>query len=134
VKMTYMLETDWAVYYLRGKEEIIDRLDEFQPQGIGLSIISLAELYAGVYYSNSPVTAKEDLDNLLSSVKILGVNEEICRIFGEENARLRKYGQIIADFDLLIAATCLNHGLKLLTNNLRHFDRIKDLEIISIDF
>lgn len=132
--MTYMLETDWAVYYLRGKEEIIDRLDEFQPQGIGLSIISLAELYAGVYYSNSPVTAKEDLDNLLSSVKILGVNEEICRIFGEENARLRKYGQIIADFDLLIAATCLNHGLKLLTNNLRHFDRIKDLEIISIDF
>ena len=134
MKMTYMLETDWAVYYLRGKEEIIDRLDEFQPQGIGLSIISLAELYAGVYYSNSPVTAKEDLDNLLSSVKILGVNEEICRIFGEENARLRKYGQIIADFDLLIAATCLNHGLKLLTNNLRHFDRIKDLEIISIDF
>ena len=57
----------------------------------------------------------------------------LCQIFGEENARLRKAGRIIEDFDLLIAATCLHHDLKLLTNNRRHFQRIEGLEIISTD-
>ena len=33
-------------------------------------------------------------------------------------------GQIIADFDILIAATALHHDLTLLTRNTRHFDRI----------
>jgi tRNA(fMet)-specific endonuclease VapC len=131
VRIAYVVETDWAVYYLRGRKDIVNRLHEFQSQGIGLAVISLAELYAGVYYSDYPVRAKKELDNFLSSVTVLGVNEGICRIFGEENARLRRGGQLIEDFDLLIAATCLYHGLKLLTNNRQHFERIEGLEIIS---
>jgi len=63
---------------------------------------------------------------------VLGVNDGICRIFGEENARLRKEGLNIDDFDLMIGSTCVYHGLKLLTNNRRHFERIKGIEIISI--
>ena len=104
-----------------------------QPPGIGLSVISLAGLYTGIYHSVDPVRAREGLDNFLSFVTILGISEEICRIFGEENARLRRDGRIIEDFDLLIAATCLHYDLKLLTNNRRHFQRIKGLEIISTE-
>ena len=77
---------------------------------------------------------QEALEDFLSYVTILNVNEDICQIFGEENAKLRKEGQIIEDFDLMIAATCLHHNLKLLTNNRRHFERIEGLEIISIDY
>ena len=131
--MTYLVETDWAVHWLRGREDILNRLGVLQTQGIGLSVISLAELYTGINYSTDPASARTGLDNFLSLVTVLGVNQEICQIFGEENARLRKEGQVIGDFDLLIAATCLHHGLKLLTNNRRHFQRIEGLEIISTE-
>jgi len=133
VKLTYLVETDWAVHWLRGREDIIHKLRQFQEQGIGLSVISLAELYTGIYYSTDVIKAGEKLDGFLSFVSILGMNQEICRIFGKENSRLRKDGRIIGDFDLLIAATCIHHGLKLLTNNRRHFQRVEGLEIISTE-
>jgi tRNA(fMet)-specific endonuclease VapC len=133
VNLTFMVETDWAVHWLRGNEQILEQLNKLRKQGLGLSIISLAELYAGVHRSTDISEAREALEDFLSLVTILGVNEEICQIFGEENARLRKAGRIIEDFDLLIAATCLHHDLKLLTNNRRHFQRIEGLEIISTD-
>lgn len=132
MKMVYLVETDWAVYYLRGRENVVRKFHELREYGMGLSVISLAELYTGVYYSSEPLKAKESLDNFLSFVTVLGINDGICSIFGRENARLRKEGLIIDDFDLLIGATCVYYGLKLLTNNRRHFDRIKGIEIVSI--
>ena len=110
------------------------QLTQFQNQGLGLSVISLAELYTGIYHSANPIKARNGLHDFLSLVTVPGVNEQIGRIFGEENARLRQDGQIIQDFDLLIAATCIHHNLKLLTNNRRHFQRIVGLEVISSEF
>ena len=133
MNLTYLVETDWAVHWLRGREDVVNRLRELQARGMGLSIISLAELYTGIYYSTDLIKAREKLDDFLSFITILGVDQETCRVFGEENSRLRRDGQIIGDFDLLIAATCLHYGLKLLTDNRRHFQRIQGLEIISTD-
>lgn len=132
MRMVYLVETDWAVHYLRGKESVISKFHELREDGMGLSIISLAELYTGIYYSTDPRKAADNLDNFLSFVTVLSVNDGICRIFGEENARLKKEGLTIDDFDLLIGSTCVYHGLKLLTNNRRHFERIKGIEIVSI--
>ena len=47
---------------------------------------------------------------------------ETCRIFGRERGRLRAKKTLIGDFDLLIGATAIRHGLVLLTNNRRHFE------------
>jgi predicted nucleic acid-binding protein len=132
MNLTYLVETDWAVHWLRGRRQIIDIIQQLQPQGLGLSIISLAELYTGIYRSSNPLVTKQGLKDFLTLVTILDVNEYICQIFGKENARLRKEGQIIEDFDLMIATTCLYHNLKLLTNNRQHFERIEGLQIVSI--
>lgn len=51
--------------------------------------------------------------------------------FGRERARLRAEGNLIGDFDLLIGASALRHGLTVLTNNRRHFQRIRGLDIES---
>lgn len=133
MRMTYLVETDWAVHWLRGRQDIVSMIHKFQTEGLGLSVISLAELYTGVYYSTDSSQAQQGLDDFLSYVTILEVNKEISRTFGEQNAHLRREGQVIEDFDLLIAVTCLHHGLKLLTNNRKHFGRIDGLEIISAE-
>ena len=62
---------------------------------------------------------------------MLGVDEEVCKIFGRERGRLRKAGQLIGDFDLLIAATGLHYRLTVLTNNRQHFERVEGLQIES---
>lgn len=61
----------------------------------------------------------------------MNLNHGICKLFGRERGRLRKKGELIGDFDLLIASTCLYHDLILLTNNIRHFERIENLKILN---
>jgi predicted nucleic acid-binding protein len=56
----------------------------------------------------------------------------VTRVFGRERGRLRAAGKTVGDFDLLLGATALRHGLTLLTNNRRHFELIGKLQIISV--
>lgn len=107
------------------------RLNELQVDGLAISVISLAELYRGVYLSNNPTLAEEKLNNFLAQVEILEIDSQTCRIYGREYSRLQKKGQLIDHFDLLIGATSLQYSLVLLTNNRRHFERLLGLKIIS---
>lgn len=128
----YLIDTDWVIDHLNQVDWVVSKLKELRPQGLALSVVSLAELYEGVYYSRDPEKSQAALEAFLEDVSVLGVDEEICKIFGRERGRLRKEGRLIGDFDLLIAATCFHYGLTLLTNNRRHFELIEGLSIISM--
>ncbi len=93
-------------------------------------MISLAELYEGVYGSTNPKQAESGLRNFLTGVEVLLV-DATSQIFGRERGRLRAARRIIRDFDLVIAATALQRNLTLLTNNRRHFERIEGLQFES---
>ena len=64
-------DTVWVIDHLHGREQVVRRLKFLAPQGIGLSIVSLAELYEGVLYSTTPRENEEALHNFLDSVEIL---------------------------------------------------------------
>ena len=130
--MNYLVDTDWAIDHLHRVDRIVQRLEEMAPQGIGLSIISLAELYEGIFNSTDPDGNEATLQVFLNGVSLVGIDEDTSRVFGRERGRLRREGRMIADFDLLIAATCLHHGLTLLSNNRRHFEQVGGLSIISV--
>jgi len=130
--MKYLIDTDWVIDHLSGIEKIKKKLEELAPEGLALSIVSLAELYEGAFYSRNPEKSEKTLKEFLAGISIIGIDEEICRIFGKERGRLRKKGKIIGDFDLLIASTCLHYNLMLLTNNIDHFKRVESLKIISV--
>ena len=101
------------------------------PEGLGLSIVSLAELHEGVFYFRDPEADAGELRDFLAGVDVVPLDDEVCRIFAWERGRLRAVGTPIADFDLLIGATAIRHGLTLLTNNRRHFERLQRLNIVS---
>ena len=131
--MTYLIDTDWVIGHFRQVERITRRLEELSPQGLALSIISLAELYEGVFYSRDPLQSEAILREFLNpELTILPIDDQTCQIFGRERGRLRREGRTIGDLDLFIAATCLRHNLTLLSNNRRHFEQIEGLTIISI--
>jgi len=133
MNVSYLIDTDWIIDHFNKIEKVTRKLEELAPQGLALSIVSLAELYEGIYYSRDPVLSEETLKKFLApDLVILGIDERICRIFGNERGRLRRQGRIIGDFDLLIASTCLYHDLTLLTNNARHFEALEKLKICSV--
>ena len=132
MSLRYLIDTDWAIHYLNGHPAIVTRLDGLKTTGLALSVISLAELYEGVYYSRNPQGNEATLNNFLQGVEVIGVDEETSKRFGKERGRLRAAGKTTGDFDLLIGATAIQHDLTLLTNNRRHFELIDGLLFESL--
>lgn len=130
--MRYLVDTDWVIDYMHGVRRVADRIAALTPDGIGMSVVTLGELLDGVYGDADTRTSQRELDAFLQGVELLDVDEEIARIFGRERRRLRVAGNLIGDMDLLIGATALRHGLTVLTNNRRHFERIQGLAIESV--
>jgi tRNA(fMet)-specific endonuclease VapC len=130
--MRYLVDTDWAIDYMHGVAQLVNRFNRLLSEGVGLSIISLAELYDGVFGSTAPQRDEQMLRNFLAAVEVVPLDESVCRIFAEERFRLRAAGMLISDLDLLIGATAIRHELTLLTNNRRHFERMRNLRIISV--
>ena len=124
------MDTDWVIDYLHKAERTARRLEELLPQGVGLSVVSLAELYDGLAGSRNPDTDSEALRLFLEAVEVVPLDDDSCRVFGEERARLRETGNIIGDMDILIGATAIAGDLTLLTNNRRDFERLQGLRLV----
>ena len=129
---SYLVDTDWAIDYLNGHDPTRKRLEELEESSIAFSIISLAEVYEGIYYSKNPEGNEQALLDFLQGVTVIQVDEEISRLFGKERGLLRAAGKMISDFDLLIGMTARRDNLTLLTNNRRHFENIDGLRIESL--
>ena len=131
--LRYLVDTDWAIYYLRRRPNVVQRLNALLPQGVGISIISVAELYVGASGAVDPTAGAVEVRRFLAAdIPLVGVDTETGQIFAQEKVRLRQSGNLIPDFDLLIGATALRHNLTLLSNNRRHFERISGLSILSV--
>ena len=131
--MQYLIDTDWAIHCLHGVERVMTRVDQLKPDGIGISVISVAELYDGVVGAIDPERSERELQEFLAQgITPVGLDVATCRLFAQERSRLRRAGTPIGDFDLMIGATAVRHDLTLLSNNRRHFQRIAGLNLISV--
>lgn len=128
--MRYLVDTDWIIEYLKGNEKIVNILQKSFHEGLAISVISLAELYEGVYISKDPEKHSKALDDFTSGVEVLNITNEICKQFGKLRSKLKRKGELIDNFDLLIASTALSHNLIILTNNIEHFNRT-GVEVLS---
>ena len=131
--MIYLVDTDWVINYLRGEQRTVRLLRNLYEKGLAISVITFSEIYEGIFYFESKKEKLEkDFLNFLEGVVVLAVDENIGKLFGELRADLRKDGNLLENFDLIIAATALFHNLELLSNNAKHFSRIKNLRLKSI--
>lgn len=126
--MKYLLDTTWIIVYLRGNPDVVNRLHQLDQEELAVSIISVAELYEGVFRSRSPLRNEQSLKEFLQAVTVLDLTEDVCRTYGEQKVKLLRTGTVIGGFDLLIAATALVHDLTLLTKD-QDFKRVGDLSL-----
>lgn len=71
-------------------------------------------------------------NELLSKVEVLGFDEKTAEICSNIYKKLKSQNQIIEFIDLAIGCTALQNNLEIATLNLKHFQRIENLKIISL--
>jgi predicted nucleic acid-binding protein len=97
------------------------------------SAVSVGELYEGAYRSRKSEHHLANInERVLKTVTPLPFDVATARVFGQIQAHLEAEGLPLADADAQIAATAVYHGLELVTDNLRHFERVPELKIKSI--
>jgi tRNA(fMet)-specific endonuclease VapC len=130
--IAFLIDTDWVIDHLNNLSPATKRLRELEPQGLAVSIITVAELWEGVIFSRDRHRSERMLREFVENIRVIDIDEEVCQQFGQIRGTLRKQGKPIGDMDLLIAASSLRHKLTLLTNNRRHFENIEGLRIESL--
>lgn len=113
---------------MKGKFDLERKFDKINSDNCFISEMTLAELKFGVENSEKPEKNKKALDNFLTGVQVLPIFHSLD-LYAKEKARLRKAGNPIDDFDLLIGVTSVNHKLTMVTNNTNHFKRIKGIKL-----
>lgn len=129
--MTYLIDSDWIIDALADRAEARETLDRLAPAGLAVSVVSLGEIYEGAFTSSNPSSTLSSFRDFLSPYPVIGLDDPIMEDFAQTRARLRALGQVIPDFDLLIAATALHRDFDLLSRNLKHFRRVPELRVLS---
>lgn len=127
--MIYILDTDWIINLLAGSKDAEEKIQHLNPQEIVISLITVAEVYESAFNYANPEAHIQSFRQFLNNFKLLNLNLSIMEKFAEIRAHLRRRGQTISDFDILLGATALHHDLIILTYNKKHFERIPDLKI-----
>ncbi len=95
-------------------------LERHAGEEFGVSVITTLEFLEGY---QSPADGERFLDPFPQ----LAVTTDVARIGSRIRRDLRQRGEMIGDFDVLIAATALETGRVLVTDNTRHFERVEGL-------
>lgn len=116
--MTWLLDTNTIIYaqYVGGR--VRDRLDEASRQGrIVTSVLVLAELFYGAERSARPAANRLKVAQLVEAVEVLPITMGSAARFGVLKQQLVSRGRVKADIDLHIAATAIETGATLVTND-----------------
>jgi tRNA(fMet)-specific endonuclease VapC len=123
-----VFDTDVCIELLRGNIKIIEHRQK-QPDAVAITFMTVGELYYGAYKSNNYDKNRLLIEQFSLSVHIIHSTYQIMREFGRLKSLLAGQGFGLADADLLIAATALVHQGRLITGNLKYFERIPELVI-----
>lgn len=125
------LDTSFIVDLLRGNEEINEIKNQIDEEGLEITISSptIMEITKGLEIGKVREGEKEKVAELISMLPILDFDKESAILAGKIEAELLRRGDVIDLEDIMIGGIAISNGEQLLTRNIKHFEKIKDLEI-----
>ncbi len=127
--MRYLLDTYVISDFIKNEPGTQTRLKQTPPTAIGISIITVMELYYGLVLNLQRAQKVEStIAQFLAAITIIPFTQPEAQQAAQIRARLKIQGQPIGPYDILIAATALEHQLIMVTDNQREFDRVSGLQ------
>jgi predicted nucleic acid-binding protein len=117
--VTVLLDTSVLIDVLRNRGEVaaeVAGMVREHGHTLAISVMTVGEVYAGMRGGEETKT-----EGLLSSLECYAITEGIARRAGEMRNSWRRLGRTLELADLMIAATVLEHGLALMTDNRKDF-------------
>lgn len=126
----YLLDTNVLsqVFRKRPRQTVMEKLRQIPSDAVQASIVTLFEMrYGSMLRDDADPFWLRIQTQIVPLVRWIPVDEAIAMQAGEVAASLKKIGRPIGLADSLIAASASVHGLTLVTENIRHFERIEQL-------
>jgi tRNA(fMet)-specific endonuclease VapC len=127
--MAYLLDTNIIIYSLKNDKNVQAKFREYEKIPKCISIITYGELLYGAKKSEQAEKNCAKIYRIRSLFPVVPIDLPIIEAFSELKSKYGKIGITIDDFDLLIAATALTHNQILVTNNTKHFTKIKEITL-----
>ena len=116
----------------RGRLDVAAWVHSHPDEEFFLSVITASELLHGVHRATrAEVKSRRAafVEGILQRFPLLPVDLPTARAHALLWANLAAAGTIIGPHDLWLAATCLGHGLTMVTSNVREFARVPGLVV-----
>jgi tRNA(fMet)-specific endonuclease VapC len=127
--MAFLIDTNIIIYSMKGNDKVRENFIQNENIPKYISIITYAELLYGAKKSQNVERNIAKVYRIKELFPILPIDLPTIEIFSELKSKYDKKGIVIDDFDLLIASTALTNNQILVTNNEKHFGKIKELKI-----
>jgi tRNA(fMet)-specific endonuclease VapC len=128
--MNALLDTNVCIHIIKRKPpQVLEKLLASEPDDLGVSAITVAELRYGASNSGRPRQNHEALDRFLAPFTIAPFESQAANAYGDVRAALEKKGRPIGALDRLIAAHALSLGVRLVSNNVKEFRRVPGLKV-----
>lgn len=128
----YLLDTNICIHYLKGQYNLQEKIDGVGLGSCFLSEITIAELLYGIENSAETQRTKnlENLSQLRASFvgRTLLIGDSFYE-YARQKAALKRMGRVVGEFDLLIGATAIVHGLTLVTRNTKDFEHLNGIRL-----
>jgi predicted nucleic acid-binding protein len=118
-----------CIYWLKGNRRIEERVIREGLENISISVITECELIYGAYKSSKKQSNLRLVDELKDKINVIHTSDGIAQYYGRIKTELERRGSVLDDADILIASIALLHDAVLVTNNEKHFRRIKGLRV-----
>lgn len=130
--MAVLIDASILIEYERGRLDLERYLAPRQQEEFFLSVVTASELLHGVHRAVQPeVRTKRSafVEAILERFPLLPVDLATARAHAQVWAELAAAGTLIGPHDLWLAATCVAHGLIMVTANVREFARVPGLAV-----
>ncbi|HOS96306.1 MAG TPA: type II toxin-antitoxin system VapC family toxin [Deltaproteobacteria bacterium] len=128
--MRYLLDTNICIFIIKQQPiQVVNRLRRLSPGDAAVSAVTVAELEYGAAKSSRPEQNREALLAFTTPLEVIPFDDHATMHYGEIRWHLERKGLVIGAMDMLIAAQARSRALTLVTNNLREFKRIPDLQL-----
>ncbi len=124
-----LADTTFIIDLLRNRHDVEQIKEDFGNKNIAVSLISISEIYTGLYYTKSKLGEEsfkkklKEIQNILLNFEILELNEEIMISAGKMSANRLLKGKPIDMVDLVIGAIGKFYNVKsIITRNIKHFE------------
>jgi len=125
VTVLHMLDTDMCSYIIKRRSpSLAEKLSALPPASICISVVTRAELLYGLKRLPTLHRLHDLVRRFLRIVRALAWDEEAADRYAEVRHRLAASGRLIGEMDMMIAAHALAANAVLVTNNIRHFERV----------